>query len=142
MISYRFIIQCKDARAQEEYDISHIPDSIRVDYNKEEPWNGIDFTNTKKGISILSPNTFTVHLFQVVCYCSVGYRSSVVADKLSRHLKEQNIDVYNLEGGVFQWAIENNELNGQSTNQVHPYSSLWGKLLPVNLRYKPPDSNL
>lgn len=49
--------------------------------------------------------------------------------------------MYNLEGGIFQWAIENKSLTGKSTTQVHPYSSLWGKVLPANLRYTP-ESNL
>ena len=74
----------------------------------------------------------------VVCYCSVGYRSSMVADKLKQYLRSQgkkDVMVYNLEGGVFQWAIEGRELTGEHKEHVHPYSSFWGKLLPANLRH-------
>ena len=79
----------------------------------------------------------------------MGYRSSRVAQKLfsahRRSLEEkdakncQPLDVYNLEGGVFQWACEGRELKnceGDQVTTVHPYSMFWGKLLPYNLRHK------
>ena len=49
------------------------------------------------------------------------------------------LDIYNLEGGIFQWACEQREIVnniGEKVNTVHPYSSLWGKLLPAQLRHK------
>lgn len=52
---------------------------------------------------------------------------------------QQPLDIYNLEGGVFQWACEGRELTnerGECVSTVHPYSSLWGKLLPSDLRHK------
>ena len=77
-------------------------------------------------------------LLLVVCYCSVGYRSSIVADKLNQHLNSEgrkDVVVYNLQGGVFQWATEGKELTGEHKDRVHHFSSFWGKLLPVNLRH-------
>ena len=74
----------------------------------------------------------------MVCYCSVGYRSSIVAEKLKQFLRSQgrkDVKIYNLEGGVFQWAIEGRELEGERKTQVHPYSMFWGKLLPAHLRH-------
>ena len=71
----------------------------------------------------------------VVCYCSVGYRSSLVAQRLYRHYKEQEKTcppLHNLEGGLFQWANEGRPL--AISNTVHPYSSAWGKLLDSKLR--------
>ena len=49
------------------------------------------------------------------------------------------LDIYNLEGGIFQWACEQREIvndRGERVNTVHPYSSFWGKLLPAQLRHK------
>ena len=49
------------------------------------------------------------------------------------------LDIYNLEGGIFQWACEQREIvndGGEKVNTVHPYSSFWGKLLPAQLRHK------
>lgn len=87
-------------------------------------------------------NTFTV-----VCYCSVGYRSSNVAQKLLRAHKHSGgegkgaepLRIYNLEGGMFQWACEGRGLTneaGEKVPVVHPYSTFWGMLLPNNLRHK------
>ena len=76
----------------------------------------------------------------------MGYRSSSVAQKLFREHKhsEENVlqkplKVFNLEGGVFQWACEGRGMvnsEGEVVTTVHPYSSFWGKLLPQNLRHK------
>ena len=73
----------------------------------------------------------------VVCYCSVGYRSSVLADKLISHFRREGLDipVFNLEGGVFQWAMDGGPLEGENPRKVHQYSSVWGRLLPENMRY-------
>ena len=76
----------------------------------------------------------------VICYCSVGYRSSGMAQKLSEQLEKegiQGIEVYNLEGSIFKWANERHPLEdplGNSTIFAHPYSALWGKFLNHNLR--------
>jgi rhodanese-related sulfurtransferase len=120
-------ILCLDTRAPDEYAVSRISNSKQIDYQSPTPWKDIDLNNINK----------------VVCYCSVGYRSSIVADKLTEHFKDQrqdDISVYNLEGGIFQWVISGNKVNGETDNKVHHYSTLWGKLLPTELRYVP--SNL
>ena len=49
------------------------------------------------------------------------------------------LDIYNLEGGIFQWVCEQREIvndKGEAVNTVHPYTSFWGKLLPTQLRHK------
>ena len=49
------------------------------------------------------------------------------------------LNIYNLEGGIFQWVCEQREIvndKGEKMNTVHPYSSFWGKLLPAQLRHK------
>ena len=75
----------------------------------------------------------------VVCYCSVGYRSSDVGQRLQREAREQGVTLklYNMEGGIFQWACDGREMVDQSqqrTEVVHPYSSFWGNLLPSKLK--------
>lgn len=47
--------------------------------------------------------------------------------------------IYNLEGGLFQWANEGREVvdnQGGAIRMVHPYNSFWGKLLNYDLRYR------
>ncbi len=72
----------------------------------------------------------------VVVYCSVGYRSSALAEKLERAGFTQ---VMNLEGSLFQWANEGRPLyrGTNQTPEVHGYSRKWSKLLkpsvPVRL---------
>ena len=54
----------------------------------------------------------------LVCYCSVGYRSSIVAEQILK-LKEdgqlpQGLRPVNLEGSIFQWASEGRSLTSAS----------------------------
>lgn len=65
-------------------------------------------------------------------------QSKTAAEELSR-TDANKLDIYNLEGGIFQWACEQREIvneRGERVNSVHPYSSFWGKLLPAQLRHK------
>ena len=83
----------------------------------------------------------------LVCYCSVGYRSSIVAEQILK-LKEDGqlpcgLRPVNLEGSIFQWASEGRSLTrkGQTgvpveikVTTVHPFSTVWGALtLPFSL---------
>ena len=83
----------------------------------------------------------------LVCYCSVGYRSSIVAEEILK-LKEDGqpppgLRPVNLEGSIFQWASEGRSLTrkGQTgvpveikVTTVHPFSTVWGALtLPFSL---------
>ncbi|XP_005103411.1 uncharacterized protein LOC101848986 [Aplysia californica] len=121
-----------DARPQEEYNVSHLEDAKRVDFkdvNMEELSAQLASEFSGK------PNP------TVVCYCSVGYRSSVVAKNLQEHYKssgQQPVpEIYNLAGSLFQWANERRpmvDMNGQKTQFAHPYSVLFGKLLDAPLR--------
>lgn len=47
----------------------------------------------------------------------------------------KEIPVYNLEGGIFQWAMDGGELEGDHSQKVHHFSPIWGKLLPEHMRY-------
>ena len=102
-----------DARAKEEFHVSHISGAENIPYNSKEP--------LKYLINIKPDNP-------IVVYCSVGYRSSILARKLrSLGFKE----VHNLEGSIFKWANEGRPLvQGDTTvHKVHPYNAHWGSLL-------------
>lgn len=71
----------------------------------------------------------------IVAYCSVGYRSAQVCDRLQTQGYTQ---VVNLEGSLFHWANQGRPVyrGNQVVQQVHPYNSLWGLLLSPGLRTK------
>lgn len=101
-----------DAREKEEYEVSHLKSAIWVGYK--------DFDMA----SINIPKDM-----KVVVYCSVGYRSEKIGEKLQDGGYK---DVNNLYGGIFKWKNEGNEVYDQSkrsTNKVHAYSKSWGKWL-------------
>ncbi len=102
-----------DARAKEEFHVSHISGAMNIPYNSKGPAKFL--TNIKP----VNP---------IVVYCSVGYRSSILARKLQTLGYKE---VHNLEGSIFKWANEGRPLvQGQTTvNKVHPYNTRWGSLL-------------
>ncbi|NNE18769.1 MAG: rhodanese-like domain-containing protein [Myxococcales bacterium] len=70
---------------------------------------------------------------KVVVYCSIGYRSAAVIEDLER-AGIQN--VYNLEGGLFDWANQDRPVyrGEERVQEVHRYSRLWGLLLRKDRR--------
>ena len=100
-----------DAREKEEYDISHIKGAAWVGYN----------TFSKKKINNIPKDAI------VVIYCSIGYRSEKIGEKLK---KEGYQKVYNLYGGIFEWSnkkypLVDNQQTG--TTKVHAYNKDWGR---------------
>jgi rhodanese-related sulfurtransferase len=63
---------------------------------------------------------------KIVVYCSVGYRSEKIGEKL---IKNGFTDVSNLYGGIFEWVNEGkpivDALNAP-TQKVHAYGPAWG----------------
>lgn len=100
-----------DAREEAEFAVSHLKSARRID-PKHPDWQPLTKFKTTP----------------IVVYCSVGYRSARVAEQLQQAGFSQ---VLNLKGSIFQWANEGRSLfrQGQPTQQVHPYNSLWGLLL-------------
>nr|MDZ8213709.1 rhodanese-like domain-containing protein [Nostoc sp. ChiSLP03a] len=101
-----------DTRSQTEYAVSHIETALRID----------PFTDDLTAVATVSQDR------PIVVYCAVGYRSA----KLAQKLDEAGIKcIYNLSGGIFQWANEGRPIfqNGHLTKVVHPYNAIWGKLL-------------
>ncbi len=100
-----------DARPKEEYDVSHIAKARRVGYD--------DFDIAK--VKDLPKDTV------IVVYCSVGYRSEKVTEKL---LKAGYTDVKNLYGGIFEWMNTGHAVvddAGRPTDRIHVYNKNWSR---------------
>ena len=69
---------------------------------------------------------------RIVLYCSVGHRSSELAQFL---MKKGYTEVYNLEGSIFAWANEGRPVyrGNERVKVVHPYDRTWGRLLKESL---------
>ncbi|AQG82639.1 rhodanese-like domain-containing protein [Spirosoma montaniterrae] len=99
-----------DTRARAEYDVSHLPNAR---------WVGYDDFDLKR-VQDISKDA------NVVLYCSVGYRSERVGEKL---LAAGYRHVHNLHGSLFEWVNQGNPVvdnQGKTTQRVHAYSRLWG----------------
>ena len=71
----------------------------------------------------------------IIVYCSIGYRSEKIAEKIKA---SGFAKVYNLYGSIFEWA--NNELplvemNNKPTQKVHTYNKKWSKWM-LNPKYE------
>jgi rhodanese-related sulfurtransferase len=101
-----------DARSEEEFQVSHLEGAL----------SAVDFRQAEKRLAQLDKD------FPVVVYCSVGYRSSSMAESLQDAGYEK---VYNLEGSIFEWVNSGNPVyrEGQEVSVVHPYDEKWGQLL-------------
>lgn len=100
-----------DARAPEEFAVSHLPGALHAQ-NREQ-------------VEALTAGEKNRDL---VLYCSVGYRSSILAERLAESGFQ---NVRNLEGSIFRWANEGRPLYRGSTpvEVVHPYDDSWGRFL-------------
>lgn len=105
-----------DVRRAEEFAVSRLPEAVRVDPDA-----------SAKSVLDLATNR------PVVVYCSVGYRSSALADRLR---KAGATRVFNLEGSLFQWANEDRPMvNAEGAVKVaHPYSRQYETLLKPEAR--------
>lgn len=121
-----------DCRPEEEYVVSHIAGAVRVDYQND----------AQKILGKLPSKDLDNKT--VVCYCSVGYRSSLVVEKVQEYYKKTGdesgttpVEMYNLEGSLFKWANEGRPMinvNNAKTPYAHPYNPVFGKLLNSSLR--------
>ncbi len=115
--SSQFIIF--DTRSPEEFKTSHISNAIQID-----PEITLDeFRN------VYSKNIQNKHL---VFYCSVGYRSSKVLQRLKEFADNAGAkSLQNLKGGIFRWYNENYEVVNEKgiTDDIHPYDAFWKFLL-------------
>jgi rhodanese-related sulfurtransferase len=113
-----------DVRATEEFAVSQLRGALHTP------------TTAAASAAVKAFRAQTPH-GKVVVYCSVGYRSAQIAQSLQRAGLQA---VYNLEGGIFEWANAGLpvEQQGRMVAQVHPFDTQWGSLLQEQLRYAPP----
>lgn len=112
-----------DVRTPAEWKVSRLPGARRVDPKA-------DGARAGDGISQDAP---------IVTYCSIGYRSGKMAERLRRAGYSH---VQNLEGSIFEWANEGRPLvhDGLRVSRVHPYDAVWGRLLKPEVRAPVPQS--
>jgi rhodanese-related sulfurtransferase len=105
-------VQIVDVREPEEFKVSHLPGAVNV------PPESSDEDVLAK---IKSDNP-------VIVYCSVGWRSSEMAERLQA---AGRANVVNYAGSIFAWANADQPLesSGGITKAVHPYDSHWGRYL-------------
>lgn len=110
-----------DIRTPEEFADGHLEGAIRVDSVGEALRR---LRLRPAGVS-------------AVLYCSVGQRSSALADRL---LARGAGSIYNLEGSLFEWANEGQPVVASDgrTGKVHPYDREWGVLLRRELWSREP----
>ena len=99
-----------DAREPREYAVSHIGGAISVGYDYFK-------------LEDLPPQLAKDR--RIVVYCSIGYRSEKVTEKLR---KAGFTNVSNLYGGIFEWVNEGLPVVNQSglTSDIHAYDRTWG----------------
>jgi len=106
-----------DVREKGEYAVSHIEDAIWVDPSIDTA------TFYEKFSDVITDKT-------LILYCSVGARSTKLAAKLLDD-REDELNIYNLENGIFGWHNESRPLfqAAKSTEFVHPYNRIWGRMV-------------
>ena len=108
-VNYTFV----DAREVNEYNVSHLKNSVFVGYNNF----------SMDGLKDIPKNK------PIIVYCSVGKRSENIAAKL----KENGYNnVSNLYGGIFEWVNEDHpvyDLQNKQTMNVHAFNKFWGRFI-------------
>ncbi len=98
-----------DAREKREFEVSHLAGAI---------WVGFDDFEIGR-VSNMQKNS------RVVVYCSIGYRSEKIAEKL---IAAGFSDVKNMVGGIFEWV--NRDLPvfdaAGKTEKIHAFDHVWG----------------
>ena len=98
-----------DAREPAEYEVSHIKGALNVGFNHFD----------LQSVAHIPKDT------PVIIYCSVGFRSEKIAEKMKR---DGFTAVSNLYGGIFEWVNEGHAVvcNGTPTERVHAFDRVWG----------------
>ena len=106
-----------DARERKEFEVSHIQNARWVGYK--------DFDMSRMAAI---PKTQSI-----IIYCSVGYRSEKIAEKIRA---AGFTSVSNLYGGLFSWVNEGKPVyrNDQPVAEVHAYNKFWSKWLQTGTK--------
>lgn len=111
LVDIRDEVHIFDAREREEYNTSHIEGAHYIGYDH------LQLEELQK-----LPKDATI-----VLYCSIGYRSEKMGEKLQ---KMGYTNVHNLYGSIFEWVNTGNKIvdkNGKETNLLHTYNKNWSK---------------
>ncbi len=106
-----------DTREKKEFKVSHI---------KNATWVGFSSFNLKKINTIPKDK-------KIVVYCTVGYRSEKITEKL---VKSGYTNVSNLYGGIFEWVHQNQTVVNDKgvTEEVHTYDKVWAQWLDKGIK--------
>lgn len=107
-----------DVREEDEFAVSHLEGALRID--------------PKASASEVAAIIGDAKGKDVIFYCSVGVRSSQLADRAKDSLQQLGAgDIYNLRGGIFAWHNDERPLISDTgdTQMVHAYNGVWGKLV-------------
>ena len=101
-----------DAREKTEFATSHIKNALWVGYDNFKKKNVEEVPKDK----------------QIVVYCTVGYRSEKIAEKLN---KMGYTNVSNLYGGIFEWYHNDRKVFNENaeTKKIHTYDKEWSQWL-------------
>ncbi len=113
MVSLEKISFILDTREKKEFNISSIENARFVGY---ENFDLTSIEDIPKDANVL-------------IYCSVGYRSEKVAEKM---IKNGWANVSNLYGGIFEWKNQGGTVvdsTGSPTSRVHAFDKTWGRFL-------------
>jgi len=105
-----------DAREKKEYNVSHIKGARFIGYDHFKITSLADVDKNTK----------------IYIYCSIGYRSEKIGEKL---LKDGFKHVYNVYGGIFNWTNTGYKVinaKGKVTNSVHGFDKKWSKWINDN----------
>lgn len=120
LISRNEALVCFDVRDPKEYAVSHLRNALRAD-----PLDS-------SGHMSFNPELFDLRNKTLIFYCTVGMRSSQMAEKLRiKCVQRGALEVYNLTGGIFAWHNEGRPLvNAEgATDFVHPFDNRYKMLL-------------
>lgn len=113
LIAKKACLLILDTRNKEEYDVSHITGALHLNY---------------RSFNLRSLDTLD-RRHSIVVYCSIGYRSERIGEKLQAMGFK---DVRNLYGGIFEWVNTGNPIIDETSNptmQVHTYNKYWSQWL-------------
>ena len=100
-----------DSREEKEFAVGHIKGAKCVGYDDFDikQLDGVD-KNAK-----------------IAVYCSIGYRSEKVTEKLR---KAGYVNAVNVYGSIFQWVNDGKPIynrEGEQVEQIHTYNRKWSK---------------
>nr|XP_033777298.1 uncharacterized protein LOC117348852 isoform X2 [Geotrypetes seraphini] len=125
-----------DIRNKTEFDISHLQGGVIVDPEGDQLQELL-----KKSVQEARKRKA-----DIVCYCFVGYRGSIIAQSVNKLLSaemEQSPGhqprVFNLEGGLIRWVTGQKPLvddQGRPAHVIHPFDAQWGRLVEPEFKAK------